>query len=92
MSENDKIKVFGDKKIRREWNEVEQDCYVSVVDVIEVLTGTENPRRYWSDLKRKLKAEGSQLYEEIVQLKMTAPDGKKRMTNVANTKQLLHLE
>ena len=50
--------------------------------MIEVLTGSDNPRRYWSDLKRKLKAEGSQLYEEIVQLKMTAPDGKNRLTDV----------
>ena len=78
MNESGKVEVFENKEIRKEWNEQEQDWYVSVVDVIEVLTGTDNPRRYWSDLKRKLKAEGSQLYEEIVQLKMTAPDGKKR--------------
>jgi len=91
MSENNKIKVFEDRKIRMEWNEDEQDWYVSIIDVVEVLTGTDNPRRYWSDLKRKLKAEGSQLYEEIVQLKMTAEDGKKRLTDVANTKQLLRI-
>ena len=64
-----RIKVFEDKEIRKEWNEEEQDWYVSVVDVVEVLTGTDNPRRYWLDLKRKMAAEGSQLYEEIVQLK-----------------------
>ena len=52
-------------------------------------SGTDNHRRYWSDLKRKLKAEGSRLYEEIVQLKMTAPDGKKRVTDVANTNYIL---
>ena len=74
-----------------EWNEEEQDWYVSIIDVIEVLTETENPRRYWSDLKRKMKAEGSQLYEEIVQLKMLAPDGKNRLTDVANTEQLLRI-
>jgi hypothetical protein len=91
MSEKNKIKVFEDKEIRKEWNEEEQDWYVSIVDVIDVLTGSDNPRRYWSDLKRKLNAEGSQLYEEIVQLKMIAPDGKKRQTDVANTKQLLRL-
>jgi len=91
MSENNKIKVFQDKDIRMEWNEEEQDWYVSIVDVVEVLTGTDNPRRYWSDLKRKMKAEGSQLYEEIVQLKMLAPDGKKRLTDVANTEQLLRI-
>ena len=83
MSENNKIKVFDDKKIRMEWNEEEQDWYVSIVDVIEVLTGTANPRRYWSDLKRKMKAEGSQLYENIVQLKMMSTDGKKYDTDVA---------
>jgi len=91
MSDNKKIKIFEEKEIRREWNDDEQDWYVSIVDVIEVLTGTDNPRRYWSDLKRKLRAEGSQLYEEIVQLKMSAPDGKKRLTDVSNTKQLLRL-
>ena len=91
MSENKKIKIFEDKEIRREWNEDEQDWYVSIVDVVEVLTGTDNPRRYWSDLKRKLRAEGSQLYEEIVQLKMIAPDGKKRLTDVANTKEILRI-
>ena len=52
MSDN-KIKVFEDKEIRKEWNEQEQDWYVSVVDVIEVLTGTDNPRRYWSDLNAR---------------------------------------
>jgi hypothetical protein len=59
--------------------------------VVETLTSTDNPRRYWSDLKRKIKTEGSQLYEKIVQLKMTAPDGKKRLTDVANTEQLLRI-
>jgi len=91
MSDNNKIKLFEEKEIRKEWNEQEEDWYVSIVDVIEVLTGTDNPRRYWSDLKRKMKAEGSQLYEEIVQLKMTAPDGKKRLTDVADTKQILRI-
>ena len=91
MSVKNKLKVFEDKKIRMEWNEGEEDWYVSIVDVVEVLTGTDNPRRYWSDLKRKLKAEGSQLYENIVQLKMKAPDGKMRATDVANTEQLLRI-
>jgi len=91
MSENNKVKVFEDKEIRKEWNEEAQDWYVSIVDVVEVLTGTDNPRRYWSDLKRKLKAEGSQLYEEIVQLKMKAPDGKNRLTDVADTEQILRI-
>ena len=64
----------------------------SIVDVIAILTGTENPRRYWSDLKRKLKKEGAvELYEKIVQLKMLSSDGKKYKTDVANTEQLLRI-
>ena len=64
----------------------------SIVDVIAILTGTENPRRYWSDLKRKLKKESAvELYEKIVQLKMLSSDGKKYKTDVANTEQLLRI-
>lgn len=64
------IKLFESKKIRSEWNELEQKWYFAIIDVIEILTESNNPRRYWSDLKRKLNAEGfSQLYEIIVQLK-----------------------
>ena len=60
--------------------------------VISVLTGTANPRRYWSDLKRKLKIEGAvEVYEKIVQLKLLSPDGKKRLTDVASTEQLLRI-
>jgi len=86
-----KIQLFEDKRIRTAWDEENEENLFSVVDVIEVLTGTDNPRRYWSDLKRKLKAEGSQLYEKIVQLKMKAADGKQYSTDVANTEQLLRL-
>ncbi len=69
-----------------------EEWYFSVVDVISVLTDTDNPRRYWSDLKRKLKAEGAvEVYEKIVQLKMIAVDGKKRLTDVADTQQLLRI-
>ena len=64
---------------------------MSVIDVIEVLTGTDNPRRYWSDLKRKLKAEGNQLYENVVQLKMQSSDGKYYNTDTANTKGILRI-
>ena len=84
--------MFEDKKIRTAWDEEQEEWYFSIVDVISVLTGTENPRRYWSDLKRKLKIEGAvEVYEKIVQLKMTAPDGKKRLTDVANTELLLRI-
>lgn len=86
------IKLFEDKRVRTAWNEDEEEWYFSIVDVVEVLTETDNPRRYWSDLKRKLKSEGAvEVYEKIVQLKMIAPDGKKRFTDVANTQQLLRV-
>lgn len=64
------IKLFEEKLVRTVWNEDEEEWYFSVVDVVTALTDSENPRRYWSDLKIKLAKEGSQLYEEIVQLKL----------------------
>ena len=91
MSEQDKLELFEDQPIRMAWDAEREEWYYSIVDVCRVLSDTDNPRRYWSDLKRKLKAEGSELYENIVQLKMTAPDGKSRMTDVADTEQLLRL-
>ena len=92
MAQNDKIQLFEDKRIRTAWDEEKEEWYFSIVDVCDVLSGTDNPRRHWSDLKRKLKSEGAvELYEEIVQLKMTAPDGKKRLTDVADTEQLLRI-
>ena len=92
MAQNDKIQLFEDKRIRTAWDEEKEEWYFSIVDVCEVLSVTDNPRRYWSDLKRKLKSEGAvELYEKIVQLKMTAPDGKKRLTDVADTEQILRI-
>ncbi len=80
------------KTIRSEWNESEQKWYFAIIDVIEILTESNNPRRYWSDLKRKLNAEGfSQLYEIIVQLKMISSDGKRYITDCANAKGLLRI-
>ena len=93
MDDNN-IQIFEDKKIRIAWNESEEEWYFSVVDVIEVLTDSNEPRRYWSDLKRKLKKEGasSQLYENFVQLKMKShKDGKSYKTDVANTERLLRI-
>ena len=93
MDENN-IQIFEDKKIRTAWNEYEEEWYFTVVDVIAVLTDSNEPRRYWSDLKRKLKKEGasSQLYENFVQLKMKShKDGKSYKTDVANTEQLLRI-
>lgn len=86
-----KIKVFENKKVRTAWNEETEDWYFSVIDVIEILTESENPRRYWSDLKIKLSTEGSELYENIVQLKLPATDGKMRLTDVLDTKGILRL-
>jgi hypothetical protein len=85
------IKLFENKRVRTAWDEEKEEWYFSVVDVIEVLTSTDNPRRYWSDLKRKMKSEGSQLYEKIVQLKMQSADGKYYNTDVADTEQILRI-
>lgn len=86
------IKLFESKKIRTEWSEAEQKWYFAIIDIIEILTESPNPRRYWSDLKRKLNTEGfSQLYEIIVQLKMISSDGKKYTTDCADAKSLLRI-
>ena len=86
------IKLFESKQIRSEWNENEQKWYFAIIDVIEILTESNNPRRYWSDLKRKLNAEGfSQLYEIIVQLKTVSSDGKKYLTDCTDVKGLLRI-
>ena len=85
MDEKYTIKLFEEYKIRTKWDPEIEDYYYSVIDVIAVLTESKNPRRYWSDLKRKLKKEGSQLYENIVQLKMKSTDDKFYKTDAANT-------
>ena len=86
-----KIQLFEEKKVRTVWDEETEEWYFSVIDVVEVLTDTDRPRKYWNDLKKKLKLEGSELSEKIGQLKMKAPDGKMRLTDVANTDQLFRL-
>ena len=85
------IKLFESKQVRSAWNEEEQKWYFSIIDVIEILTGTDRGRKYWNDLKTKLKKEGSELSEKIGQLKMEAGDGKQKMTDVADVEQLLRL-
>ena len=85
------IKIFEDKKVRSVWDEEQEKWYISIIDVIQVLTNNERPRKYWSDLKAKLKKEGSELSEKIGQLKMIADDGKMRNTDVADTEQLFRL-
>ena len=92
VKDNSSIQLFENQKIRTAWDAEKEEWYFSIIDVISVLTGTANPRRYWSDLKRKLKAEGAnELYEKIVQLKMLSSDGKRYKTDVVNTEQLLRI-
>lgn len=79
------------KKVRNHWDAEKEQWYFSIVDVIEILTGSSIPKRYWSDLKKKLTLEGSEVYEKIVRLKMLAEDGKQMETDVANTETLLRL-
>lgn len=85
------IKLFENKHIRSVYNEDEENWYFSIVDVIAALTNSPNPRKYWSVLKTRLKAEGSQLATNCSQLKMQAADGKFYNTDVASTEQLLRL-
>jgi prophage antirepressor-like protein len=88
------IQLFEDKRIRTAWNEEEQEWYFSIVDVVGVLTDQPTRRGatfYWGKLKQRLKEEGSELLTKCQQLKMTAEDGKKRLTDVANTEQLLRI-
>ena len=92
MTKETSIKLFESKKIRVHWDNQSEKWYFSVIDIIETLTESKNPRRYWSDLKRKLTKEGfSQLYEIIVQLKLKASDGKKYTTDCADTEGLLRI-
>jgi BRO family, N-terminal domain len=91
MIKDASIKLFEQKQVRSIWNEAEEKWYFSVVDVIQILTESDRPRKYWSDLKSKLKKEGSELSENIGQLKMQAEDGKMRITDIADTEQLFRL-
>lgn len=91
MTKKEAIKLFEEKKVRTVWDDETEEWYLSVIDVIAVLTDSDNPRRYWSDLKRKLSKEGSQLYANIVQLKLPSIDGKSYKTDVATTDQLFRL-
>lgn len=94
MSPNDSIQLFEDKRIRTAWDEEKEEWYFSVVDVVAVLTDQPDQRRasnYWAKLKQRLKAEGSELLTNCQQLKMTATDGKRRLTDVADTEQLLRI-
>ncbi|CAN5716837.1 BRO family protein [soil metagenome] len=91
MEKHNEIKIFEEKKVRTLWDEDNEKWYFSIIDVIEILTGSPRPRKYWNALKTKLKAEGSQLSHTLGQLKLAAEDGKLRMTDVADTEQLFRL-
>ena len=91
MTQKQALHLFEDKKVRTLWDEEQEKWYFSIVDTIKVLTGSTIPKRYWSDLKKKLSKEGSQLYEDIVQLKMQSADGKYYKTDVADTEQLFRM-
>lgn len=91
MHQQDAIQLFENKKVRTVWDAEQEKWFFSIVDVIEILTESDRSRKYWSDLKNKLQKEGSQLSEKIGQLKMQAPDGKMRLTDVADTEQLFRL-
>ncbi|MEK7159347.1 MAG: Bro-N domain-containing protein [Patescibacteria group bacterium] len=91
MEKSKSIVLFNQKQVRRFWDEEKELWFFSIIDVIEILTDTSIPRRYWSDLKSKLKSEGSEVYEKIVQLKMLAPDGKQRETDSFSAEDLLRV-
>ena len=94
MTENDKLQMFENQPIRTAWDEEQEEWYFSVVDVVAVLTDQPDSRhaaKYWSVLKTRLKNEGSELTTNCSQLKMTAADGKRRLTDVATTEQLLRI-
>lgn len=91
MAQNDNIQLFDDKHIRTAWDEEKEEWYFSIVDVVGVLTDSVNPAAYWRKLKQRLKAEGNETVTNCHGLKMTASDGKKRLTDVADTEQLLRI-
>ena len=91
MAQNDKIQLFEDKRIRTAWDEEKEEWYFSIVDVIAVLTDSPNPQTYWRVLKKRLKDEGNETVTSCNALKMTAADGKRRLTDVADTEQLLRI-
>ena len=91
MGQNDKIQLFEDKRIRTAWDEEKEEWCFSVVDVIAVLTDSKDPAAYWRKLKQRMREEGNKTVTNCHGLKMTAADGKKRLTDVADTEQLLRI-
>jgi hypothetical protein len=91
MTKETAIKLFEEKQVRSIWDSKQEKWYISITDVIEILTGSPRPRKYWNALKTKLKAEGSELSQKLGQLKMQSSDGKFYQTDVADTEQLFRL-
>jgi prophage antirepressor-like protein len=91
MKKENVIKIFEQKQVRTHWDKDQEKWYFSIVDVIAVLTGSNNPQVYWRVLKKRLLAEGNETVTICNGLKMEAPDGKMRMTDVADTEQLFRL-
>jgi hypothetical protein len=91
MKQQEPIQLFENKKVRSVWDSEQEKWFISIIDVIEILTESDRSRKYWSDLKNKLQKEGSQLSEKIGQLKMQSSDGKFYKTDVADTEQLFRL-
>ena len=91
MSENEQLQLFEDQPIRTAWDENAEEWYFSIVDVITVLTDSKNPAAYWRKLKQRLKAEGNESVTNCHGLKLKGVDGKRRLTDVATTEQLLRL-
>lgn len=91
MSEKESVQLFEEKQVRSSWDTEQEKWYVSIVDVIAVLTDSVDAHAYWRKLKQRLKAEGNETVTSCHGLKMLSPDGKMRLTDVADTEQLLRL-
>lgn len=91
MTQENKIQLFAERKVRTLWDDEQEKWYFSIVDTVAILTDSPNPRKYWSVLKTRLKKEGSELTTNCSQLKMRAADGKNYLTDVADTEQLFRL-
>ena len=91
MSMTEIVKLFGERKIRSIWDDVAENWYFSVIDVVAVLTESDNPRKYWSVLKARLKKEGNETATNCSQLKLRSEDGKMRLTDVATAEQMFRI-
>ncbi len=91
MTKQNQIQIFNDRKVRMVWDNDKEECYFSVIDVVEVLTDSADPSTYWRVLKNRLKKEGNETVTNCNRLKLLAADGKMRLTDVATTEQMFRL-